>query len=151
MPSPTVRAVTLEELKRELTGARPRSLVVNHWATWCDPCHVELPHLLGLHKKFGKRCDFLGVSWDLFVAREDVEVAKARLLSFVLGHGLHFDQLLYTGTPEALWKGLALPSRTIPITVIVGVSGQSVSVFDGPLLLPKDITRFEHELEATLD
>jgi thiol-disulfide isomerase/thioredoxin len=150
MPTPTVRAVTLEELKSEITGPRARPLVVNHWATWCDPCHVEMPHIQALHKKYGKRSDFLGVSWDLFVANEDVEVAKARILSFVLGYGLHFDQLLYTGTPEALWKAFGLRSGTIPITVIVAQNGHTVSVFDGPILLPKEIARFEQALDSIL-
>jgi thiol-disulfide isomerase/thioredoxin len=43
--------------------------VVEFWATWCGPCKVSIPHLTELHKKFGDKATFIGVSsfetkWD---------------------------------------------------------------------------------------
>ncbi len=43
--------------------------VVEFWATWCGPCKVSIPHLTELHKKFGDKVTFIGVSsfennWD---------------------------------------------------------------------------------------
>ena len=52
----------LQALLGEGRGLR----VVNHWATWCDPCVEELPLLADLHARLGERAAFLGVSWDLF-------------------------------------------------------------------------------------
>jgi len=39
--------------------------VVEFWATWCLPCHVSIPHLADLQKKFkGRNVTFIGVSTD---------------------------------------------------------------------------------------
>ena len=29
--------------------------IINFWATWCQPCLVELPHLDRMHKELGKK------------------------------------------------------------------------------------------------
>jgi cytochrome c biogenesis protein CcmG/thiol:disulfide interchange protein DsbE len=54
---------------RSLTG---RPLVVNVWATWCDPCRREQPALMRLHQRYGDRVGFAGVDYrdDEAAARE---------------------------------------------------------------------------------
>ncbi|MEP6569951.1 MAG: redoxin domain-containing protein [Acidobacteriota bacterium] len=48
-------------LKRD--GSRP--LLVNYWATWCDPCRDEFPDLVKIDKDYrGKGLDFIAISLD---------------------------------------------------------------------------------------
>ena len=62
-----VRAVDTEGLKkllvRDAKNARP--LLVNFWATWCDPCREEFPDLVKVDADYRKRgLDFIAVSLD---------------------------------------------------------------------------------------
>ena len=40
-----IRALTVDEFRSELDGARGHVLVVNVWASWCAPCLREIPAL----------------------------------------------------------------------------------------------------------
>lgn len=50
-------------LKRDSPNARP--LLVNFWATWCDPCREEFPDLVKIDQQYRSRgLDFTAVSLD---------------------------------------------------------------------------------------
>lgn len=61
-----VREIDTEGLKailRRDAGAHP--LLVNFWATWCDPCREEFPDLVKIDEDYrGKKLDFIAVSLD---------------------------------------------------------------------------------------
>ena len=44
-----------------LAQLKGHPVVVNKWASWCDPCRRELPHFQRLALEHGKRIAFLGV------------------------------------------------------------------------------------------
>lgn len=52
-------ATALDEQLRALRG---RPVVVNLWASWCDPCIFELPIFQRQALKYGARVAFLGVN-----------------------------------------------------------------------------------------
>ena len=39
-----------------------RPMVVNLWATWCEPCREEMPMLQAAQKRYGARVQFIGVN-----------------------------------------------------------------------------------------
>jgi cytochrome c biogenesis protein CcmG/thiol:disulfide interchange protein DsbE len=39
-----------------------RPMVVNLWATWCQPCREEMPMLQAAQKRYGARVQFVGVN-----------------------------------------------------------------------------------------
>lgn len=48
-----------------LSDFRGKYVLVDVWATWCGPCHAEIPHLIKLEEAFhGKDIVFMGVSLD---------------------------------------------------------------------------------------
>jgi thiol-disulfide isomerase/thioredoxin len=49
---------------KELLSAKDRPLLVNFWATWCDPCREEFPDLVTIDKEFAGKIDFIIISLD---------------------------------------------------------------------------------------
>ncbi|WP_199621057.1 TlpA family protein disulfide reductase [Paenibacillus alkalitolerans] len=43
-------------------GKREKALLINFWASWCDPCRLEAPFLAQLHEKYGDKLDIYGVN-----------------------------------------------------------------------------------------
>ncbi len=48
----------------ELLQPRGKPLLINFWATWCDPCREEFPDLVKLNKEFSGKIDFITISLD---------------------------------------------------------------------------------------
>lgn len=64
-PRIVVSAIDTEALKTLLTQQRERPLLVNFWATFCDPCRDEFPDLVKIDQDFRPQSlDFVTVSLD---------------------------------------------------------------------------------------
>src|SRR5688500_6623122 len=65
MPTIVVEPIDTEALKTLLTQARQRPLLVNFWATFCDPCRDEFPDLVKIDKDYRPQTlEFVTVSLD---------------------------------------------------------------------------------------
>lgn len=85
-------------------------LLINVWATWCEPCRREMAGLQGLNERFaGLRVIGITVDRDLNLARE-----------FLLREGIRFPNL---ADPERAYVGEVLGIRAFPHTLIVGRDG----------------------------
>jgi thiol-disulfide isomerase/thioredoxin len=68
--------VDLKGLQERLAQERGRVVVVNYWATWCEPCREEFPEFVEFHHAWGERgVRFWAVSLDVASVR-DTEVKK---------------------------------------------------------------------------
>jgi peroxiredoxin len=66
---------------------RGQVVLLNIWATWCEPCKVEMPSIEALHKAYGPRgLKVVAVSIDDYVTEDSIR-------SFAKGLGLTFDIL----------------------------------------------------------
>jgi thiol-disulfide isomerase/thioredoxin len=64
-PAVSTRAVNAEEMQALLKRDGTRPLLVNFWATWCDPCREEFPDLIQIDKQFRRQgLDFIAISLD---------------------------------------------------------------------------------------
>src|SRR5215210_5075946 len=64
-PVAVVSAIDTEALKGLLTQQRQGPLLVNFWATFCDPCRDEFPDLVKIDRDYRSRSlDFVTVSLD---------------------------------------------------------------------------------------
>src|SRR5881628_3350131 len=70
---------------RLLAEMKGRPLVVNVWATWCDPCREEFPDLVRLHREMGPRgVEVAAISLDLASA------LSTDVVPFLSSHGAAF-------------------------------------------------------------
>jgi thiol-disulfide isomerase/thioredoxin len=60
---PPVTQIDIIGLKKALTAAG-KPLLVNFWATWCDPCREEFPDLVKLDAEYRGKIDFITISLD---------------------------------------------------------------------------------------
>lgn len=60
---PKVTQINIEGLKK-LLKPNGKPLLVNFWATWCDPCREEFPDLVKMSAEFQGKVDFITVSLD---------------------------------------------------------------------------------------
>ncbi|MGH9680933.1 MAG: redoxin domain-containing protein, partial [Candidatus Acidiferrales bacterium] len=63
--APTVAMKDLNDHDVTLAQYKGKVVLVNFWATWCEPCKVEIPWLIEFQKKYGAQgFVILGVSMD---------------------------------------------------------------------------------------
>ncbi|MBA3351951.1 MAG: TlpA family protein disulfide reductase [Blastocatellia bacterium] len=61
--APVVKQLNIAGLRKALTPAG-KPLLVNFWATWCDPCREEFPDLVKLDAEYKGKIDFITISLD---------------------------------------------------------------------------------------
>ena len=61
--SPKVTQIDIEGLKK-LLKPKGKPLLINFWATWCDPCREEFPDLVKLDADYRGKIDFITISLD---------------------------------------------------------------------------------------
>ena len=63
--TPAPRAINAEEMQSLLKRDGTRPLLVNYWATWCDPCRDEFPDLVKIDQEYRpKGLDFIAITLD---------------------------------------------------------------------------------------
>ena len=60
---PTVTQIDIDGLKK-LLKPNDKPVLINFWATWCDPCREEFPDLVKLDAAYKGKIDFYTVSLD---------------------------------------------------------------------------------------
>src|SRR5229473_1372298 len=64
-PAPDITLKDLDGKDLSLAQYRGKVVLVNFWATWCEPCRVEIPWLIEMQQKYGsKGFVVLGISMD---------------------------------------------------------------------------------------
>jgi cytochrome c biogenesis protein CcmG, thiol:disulfide interchange protein DsbE len=70
-PAPEFGAVDLQGDSVHLSNLRNRVVLLNVWATWCEPCREEIPALQALQERHASRgFEVVGVSIDFASERE---------------------------------------------------------------------------------
>ncbi len=128
-------------LKRDGETAKP--LLVNFWATWCDPCREEFPELVKINTDYADKIDFIVVSLD------DLSEIKRDVPKFLAGMKAKMPAfLLKTEDEEA---AIATISKNyqggLPFTILFNRKGESVYFRQGKVL-PKIL---RGEIEKTVE
>lgn len=63
--APEIALKDLDGKEINLTQYRGKVVLVNFWATWCDPCRIEIPWLIEMQQKYSaKGFTVLGIAMD---------------------------------------------------------------------------------------
>jgi thiol-disulfide isomerase/thioredoxin len=139
---PAVEPINEGSLKKVLRKHKGEVVVINFWATWCDPCREEFPELVKLYANYrGKGMQLLLLSMD---EQEQIDGVKKFLganrvdfLSYIRSGG-NFENLVNAIDPE--WIGV------IPATFVFNREGKRVQTMLGR----QDYTAFEKAVRPLL-
>lgn len=116
--TPELQVETLDGETRSLEEWRGKVVLVDFWATWCDPCRDSLPFYERLADEYDDRFRVLAVS---------VDERKSAVASFVDRHDFSFD--------VAFDDGHAIADRfeppTMPTCYLIGPDGEVEFVHAG--------------------
>ncbi|MDU4696256.1 MAG: TlpA disulfide reductase family protein [Paenibacillus sp.] len=91
----------------EVGGKRDKVLLLNFWASWCDPCKEEAPELKALAEKYQDSLDIYAVNVTLY---DKLDEAKA----FVKEYGYTFPVLLDEKEEVyRMFNGIAFPTNVL--------------------------------------
>jgi peroxiredoxin len=112
-----------------LADYRGKVVLLNVWATWCQPCRVEMPSMERLYRRLGQSGDFKVVAVSIDEEGDSVVAAFAREL------GLTFDILHdRTGAIKRTYQATGVPESWVinrDGVIIKKVIG--ASEWDGPV------------------
>lgn len=94
-----------------------KAVLIQYWATWCEPCKADMPLLKELRTKFGKEFEVVGVCLDS---------DKQEMLSFLKQNDPRWPQLFEEGgldSPLANELGI----QTLPTMILVDKQGKVVN------------------------
>lgn len=102
---PALSLSSLDGVQRSPAQARGLPLLLNFWASWCEPCVAEMPSLSRLAQRHAGRLQVWGVNY-----RETPE----RIREFLQQVNADFPQLLDAeGEAMRAWTPRVLPSTVL--------------------------------------
>lgn len=104
----------------DLSALRGRPVLVNLWATWCEPCREEMPLLQSNYLRYGADVQFVGV---------DTMDQGAAAAQFLLEVGVTYPQVV--DTDGAVLNHVRVPG--LPVTVVLDADGRIVGKHIGEL------------------
>lgn len=118
---PTLVVQTFDGKKYDLATHRGHWVVVNFWATWCNPCLKELPDLDAFDKARDD-VDVIGLSYE--------EIEHADMAAFLKQHVVHYPiAVVDTFNPPADFD----TPRGLPMTYLIAPDGKVAKKFLGPM------------------
>jgi thiol-disulfide isomerase/thioredoxin len=99
----------------DLSSLHGHVVMVDFWATWCDPCKLSIPELERLYKKYKPEgLEVIGVSVDDPTVRHEVDTTAESL-------GITYPVTMINEIPDCKVK---YPFASIPLLIIIDRTGK---------------------------
>jgi len=129
-PAPEISFTNVDGKPVALADFRGKFVLINLWATWCQPCLQEMPSLAALQARLGPTLTVLAVSED----RGGADVVQP----FVARLGL--DKLKIYLDPKSAATH-AFPARGLPSSFLIDGDGQVLGKVEGQANWDSDAIR----------
>lgn len=120
VPVSTDAVLALKDLtgaNQSLAGYRGRVVVLNFWATWCEPCKKEMPDLSVIQN------DYAALGVQVIGAAGDEAAESAKVLKFTREFKVNFPVWVGATTDDMERFGVG---KVLPATVIIDREGKIV-------------------------
>ncbi|MGH9513600.1 MAG: peroxiredoxin family protein [Terriglobales bacterium] len=98
-----------------LSDFRGKAVLLNFWATWCEPCKVEMPWIIDLQKQYASQgLQVLGVAMD--------DVGPDEIAKFTKQMGVNYPVVIGKDEVADSYGGLPF----LPTTFYIGRDGKVV-------------------------
>jgi len=106
---------SLEGRQVRLADFRGKAVLLNFWATWCQPCKIEMPWFEELQKQYGPQgLQVVGIAMD--------DVGKDEIAKFAKEMGVNYPILLGTESVGDAYGGV----QFLPSTFFIDRDGKIV-------------------------
>ena len=121
-PAPEFQLENLSGVTQSLEGYRGKVVLLNFWATWCQPCTKEMPAMQSAHTSLHDQ------GFAVLAVNELEDIKKVR--EHILEHQHTFDVLLDPDNQVANMYGVV----GLPVSVFIDKSGHVRKIIKGGLL-----------------
>lgn len=112
-----------EDKTHAISEWKGKRLVINFWATWCQPCLKEIPEFMLLQTQYSKQnVQFIGIAID----------DASAVLHYKQAIGVNYPLLV-----SSEWEGFDLSAKlgnaanTVPFTLVVDSDGKIIYRYAG--------------------
>jgi cytochrome c biogenesis protein CcmG/thiol:disulfide interchange protein DsbE len=105
--------------EKRLAGLKGTPVVINKWASWCNPCRAEFPVFQELATERGREIAFLGVN-----GHDSTQPAR----KFLVQYPVPFPS--YVDPDEKIAREIKAPAN-YPVTVFVDARGKTAFIHQG--------------------
>lgn len=137
-PAPDFTAKMADGGTYTLSESKDKVVILNFWATWCDPCCVELPAFQRLYDEYGDKLQVLTVN--CVESKEDV-------VNFIEENGYTFPFAL----DEDASINALYPSDGIPYTLVIDKNGIISQTFIGAKSAEAQYSIYKTAIEKVLN
>lgn len=114
----------LQDTEQPLSQWLGKVMVINFWASWCEPCRKEIPEFIEFQEKFRSNgLVFVGIAVD----------QKERAAAFSKEIGINYPVLVGDLRAMALAEAAGNRQGALPFTVVIDRSGKIIGTKLGSL------------------
>ncbi len=114
--APDFELPTLDGKNLKLSGLRGKAVLLNFWATYCDPCKVEMPWFVELQKEYGPLgFQIVGVAMD--------DASTEEIAKFTKEMGINYPILIGKDSVADSYGGVSV----LPTTFFLDRHGKLIA------------------------